>query len=161
MVFKDPQQAAKWMEMEALMDSSKEMTNEKPTTDTLLYEWAKTKYIQYRESPFAEEMNEICTIYSELIDKQLFFNGRIFYNRMLVYIQQKKYRAALTDLTMFSAMNKEFIVNDPSVAAFLYYKLDRLDSACLAYQNAEYYKKEYDVNYYDQFHLLDTICVSR
>ena len=58
----------------------------------------------------------------------------------LVYLRLEKYRSALTDLRRFSVVNKDYIVNDPSVAAFLYYKLHKLDSACSVYQKAQQYK---------------------
>lgn len=166
MVFQDPQQAAKWMEMESQMNSKKDSTiqstktsiEQMPDGDTLRYEWAKQQFMIYRDNQQIEKMNTISDIYSQLIDRQILFNGRIYYNRMLIYLEQDLYREALHDLSRFKSINKEHIVNDPSVAAFIYYKLNQIDSACMAYDMAKTYNNEHGVAYFGKYHQLDSIC---
>lgn len=158
MIMQDPQQAAKWLHMESMKDSIPEQTMEIPKGDTALYEWNKKQYVFYRDQNNQEAMQQVIDVYTSLLDKSLFFTGRIYYNRMLGYIQLEQFSEALQDLHRFNMLNDEAIVNSPSVASYLYFKLGQNDSACISYERAKQVYEVQSLPYFEWFDQVDSFC---
>lgn len=121
-----------------MIQKMEDFLEKNPTDISTNYNLAKLHYQKYMKDSLPATCKKTISFYTKVIDLQGDYEeGRPYYNRMLCYLNNKQYDAALNDLDRFVAINQDRTpVNYQSMRAEILFQKGNKVAACSAYQTA-------------------------